>query len=119
MALSSSVSFADLSVFQKAIWQVFAPIEEWHTKDVQYEFVFDTANNQYQVYMQGWRGNQRLYGTLIHIAIRNGLIWLEENNTEIEVADQFLSFGVPKDKIVLSFHPPAHRSAEGFATGES
>jgi hypothetical protein len=119
MALSSSIPFENLSLFQKAIWQVFAPIEEWHTRDVKYEFVFDTANNQYQVYMQGWRGNQRLYGTLIHIAIRNDLVWLEENNTEIEVAEQLMGFGVPKDKIVLSFHPPTHRAVEGFATGET
>ena len=68
--------------------------------------------------MQGWRGNQRLYSTLIHVAIRNGLLWLEENN-QIQVAEQLISFGVTKGKIVLSFDSPKHRVVEGFATGES
>lgn len=117
MALKLPVLFDELNTFQKAIWQVFEPIQEWHTPDVQYEFVFNIINQQYQVLMSGWQGNQRLYGVLIHIAIRDGLVWLEEDNTKLEVAAQLVEYGIPKDKIVLGFYPPDHRTIEGFAHG--
>jgi XisI protein len=54
---------------------------------------------------------------LIHIVIRGGYVWVEEDNTELEVAARLIEEGIPKDRIVLGFQAPI-RTLEGFASGQ-
>jgi XisI protein len=115
--LKSPVPFEQLTPEQKAIWHVFEPMQQWKTRGIEYEFVFDTANDQYQVLMHGWQGSKRLHHVMIHLAIRGQYVWIEENNTEIDFTPTLIEHGVGKDRIVLGFYPPAHRTAEGFALG--
>ena len=118
-ALKSPIPFEQLTPDQQAIWQIFEPMQTWQTTGIEYEFIFDTTNNHYQVLMHGWRNSQRIHHIMVHFAIRGALIWIEENNTEIDFAQQFLEYGIGKDRIVLGFFPPAHRTLEGFASGTS
>jgi hypothetical protein len=113
MALKS-ISVDQLTPYEKAIWQVFEPITKWKTPHVRYEFVFDKVNQQYQVVSSGWDNDQRLYGILIHIAIRGEYLWLETDDTKLDVAEQLVEYGVPKDKIILGYYPPSH-VIDGFA----
>jgi XisI protein len=83
--IGSSVPFEQLSADEQAIWRVFQPVKDWHSPE-RYEFVFDTANHQYQVLRSGWQGLKRLNAILIHIVIRGEFVWVEEDNTELEVA---------------------------------
>ena len=118
MVLATEIPFDQLSTDEQAIWHVFEPIQAWKARDVRYEFVFDTVNHQFQVIRSGWRGSQRLYAVLIHVAIRGEFVWVEEDNTELEVANLLVEYGIPKERIVLGFHPPQQRTLEGFALGE-
>ncbi len=115
--LKSAIPFEQMTHLQQAIWQIFEPMQQWQTRGIEYEFVFDTQNNHYQVLMYGWRGVRRLYHVMIHFAIKGEFIWIEENNTEIDFTEEFLEYGVGKDQIVLGFYPPEHRTLEGFASG--
>ncbi len=115
--LKSLVPFEKLTPEQQAIWRVFEPIQDWRTRGIEYEFIFDTVNNHYQVLINGWNGDKRVYHVMIHFAIRDGLVWVEENNTEIDFTQEFLESGIGKDRIVLGFYPPQYRSIEGFASG--
>ncbi len=115
--LKSSIPFEQMSKEQQAIWKIFEPIQTWKTRGIEYEFIFDTQNNHYQLLMQGWQNEKRVYHVMVHFAIRGDYIWLEENNTEMEFTDEFLEYGIGKDKIVLGFYPPAHRVLEGYASG--
>jgi hypothetical protein len=115
--LKSAIPFEQMTHLQQAIWRIFEPMQQWQTRGIEYEFVFDTQNNHYQVLMHGWRGIRRLYHVMIHFAIKGELIWIEENNTEIDFAEEFLEYGIGKDRIVLGFYPPGHRTLEGFASG--
>jgi XisI protein len=112
------VPFEQLSADEQAIWRVFQPVKDWHCPDLRYEFVFDTANHQYQVLRSGWQGLKRLNAILIHIVIRDGYVWVEEDNTELEVAARLIEEGIPKDRIVLGFQAPYKRTLEGFASGQ-
>jgi XisI protein len=80
------------------------------------EAIFDTKRDQYQLVLSGWQDSKRIYGIVAHIAIRNGFIWLEEDLTEANLAEQLLEAGIPRERIGLGFHAPYKRGLLGFAT---
>jgi hypothetical protein len=47
--------------------------------------------------------------------IHNGKIWIEEDNTEEGLASLLVEAGVPKEDIVLAFHPPELRDLTEYA----
>lgn len=81
------------------------------------ETVFDTANDHYLLIEAGWHGEERDYGSLIHLDIKGGKIWIQHDGTEVGLANELLALGVPKDDIVLGFHSPFMRQHTEFATG--
>ena len=50
-----------------------------------------------------------------HLQIRNGKIWIQHDGTDRPVADALLEAGVPKEDIVLGFHPENVRQYTEFA----
>jgi hypothetical protein len=58
-----------------------------------------------------------IYATIVHIDIRNGKIWVQYDGTEEGMANRLLELGVPRDDIVLAFHPPYKRQYTNFAVG--
>ncbi len=58
-----------------------------------------------------------VYGTIIHVDIRDGKIWIQRDFTEEGVASELVDLGVPKTDIVLGFKPPYMRQFTGFASG--
>jgi hypothetical protein len=63
----------------------------------------------------GWRGSERIHGTLVHVDITEGRIWIQYDGTERGIATELVESGVPRDRIVLAFKPPALRPFTGFA----
>jgi len=78
---------------------------------------FDDGNSQYLLRKLGWTESSRVRQTVLHIAIRNGKIWIEEDWTEEGIATYFLSHGIPREDIVLGFQPPIMRPYTEFAVG--
>ncbi len=78
--------------------------------------IFDTEHDHYQLVHAGWHRKQRQYGCIIHADIRNGKIWIQHDGTEAGFADELVELGVPKEDIVLAYHPPYKRPYSGFAT---
>ena len=64
----------------------------------------------------GWTPDSRMRQTRLHIALKNGKIWIEEDWTEEGIATFFLEQGAPHDDIVLGFQPPEMRPYTEFAT---
>ena len=65
----------------------------------------------------GWKGNKRVFGTILHFDIRERKIWVQRDGTDVGVADELVELGVPKEDIVLGFQMPFKRKFSGFATG--
>lgn len=76
--------------------------------------VFDTQQDHYQAMNVGWDGYRRVYGCVLHLDIRDGKIWLQQNITERQVAHDLMAMGVPSQDIVLGFQAPGVRSHTGF-----
>ena len=79
------------------------------------EIVLDDTNGHYQLLEVGWKNRRRIHGTLVHIDIHDGKVWVEHDGTDLEVVQDLLDAGIPKEQIVLGFHPPAHRKFTEFA----
>jgi hypothetical protein len=56
-----------------------------------------------------------VYGSIVHLDIRNGKIWIQHDGTEVGIANRLVEAGVPKTDIVLGFHSPFKRQFTEFA----
>ena len=79
--------------------------------------VVDRERHHYQLMAMGWATPNRFVDTLlIHLHIKpDGKVWLLENSTELHVAEELVRRGIPKEQIVLGFHPPQYRALTGYA----
>ncbi len=87
------------------------------SSDVEIETIVDTHNDHYQLMTVGWCGEQRIHGTILHLDIRGGKIWIQHDGTEEGIAYRLVAAGVPKSDIVLGFQSPFKRQFTEFAVG--
>ncbi len=86
----------------------------WDTR-IEAETIFDLESDRYQLVYVGWRNSKRVYGVVLHLDIIDGKIWIQQDGTEVGIANELLDLGVSKDKIVLGFDPPIMRKYTDFA----
>ncbi|MCB8945804.1 MAG: XisI protein [Ardenticatenaceae bacterium] len=77
--------------------------------------VFDDERHQYLLRKIGWTARERIDGIVLHVSIRQGKIWIEEDWTEEGLATYLLAREVPAQDIVLGFVPPVERPYTEFA----
>jgi hypothetical protein len=85
--------------------------------EIQMKLMFDIERDRYQLMRTGWLQERRVYGTLIHIDIEDGKVWIQDDGTEVGVANQLVEQGIPREEIVLAYHSPDLRPYDGFAVG--
>ncbi len=83
--------------------------------EIEIQNIFDTEHDHYQLVYTGWDKKQRQYGCLIHLDIKEGKIWVQQDGTESGIANELSELGVPKTEIVLAYHPPYKREYTEFA----
>lgn len=83
--------------------------------DVQIEMIFDDLNDHYELMYAGWNGPYRIHGSVVHIDIRDGKVWIQHDGTEDGIADELVQAGIPHDRIVLAFKSPDIRLHTDFA----
>jgi hypothetical protein len=81
---------------------------------IESETIFDHKGDRYLLLHLGWHGQKRIYSVLLHLEIRDDKIWIQENNTDILVAETLLEEGVNRDDIILGLKPPFVREYTGF-----
>ena len=83
--------------------------------EIEMETLFDTEQNRYQLLAIGWNQDKRIYGCSMHLDIKAGKIWIQANNTEVDVAEALVAQGVPKEDIVIGLQPAYLRQYTGYA----
>ena len=83
--------------------------------DLETEIFIDEERDHYIVMRVGWQGERRVYGSIIHLDLIGGKVWIQYDGTNRPVADALLEAGVPREDIVLAFHPPEIRQYTEFA----
>jgi hypothetical protein len=82
---------------------------------IERELIIDPTRDHYEIMNVGWHDVRRVHGCVIHLDIINGKIWIQHDGTNRPIADALLEAGVPKEDIVLGFHPEYVRADTGFA----
>ena len=105
------------SNYQEIIEKVLSDYANFLGDDelVQNELVFDRTRDRYLLVETGWENGRRTYGTLLHLDIINGKIWIQQDGTEQGIANELVALGVPKDHIVLGFKSLQRRQITEFA----
>jgi ketopantoate reductase len=83
--------------------------------DVQIEAIFDEATGHYELIYAGWNGPYRIHGSVLHVDIREGKVWIQHDGTESGIAEELVRAGIPPERIVLAFKPVDIRPHTAFA----
>ncbi|MCI0397242.1 MAG: XisI protein [Chloroflexi bacterium] len=83
--------------------------------EIEVETIFDESNDHYELMCSGWNGPYRIHGSVLHIDIREGKVWIQHDGTEEGVAEKLVEAGIPRERIVLAYKPHEIRPYMDFA----
>jgi hypothetical protein len=82
--------------------------------EIEPEIVVDAAQNHFELMQVGWDGARRVHGSVLHLDLINGKIWIQFDGTFRGVALDLVEAGVPREDIVLGFRPEDVREHTGY-----
>jgi hypothetical protein len=83
--------------------------------EIDTEAIVDCKRDHYEVMHVGWDGFRRVHGSVVHIDIIGGKVWIQYDGTSRPVAEVLIAEGIPRSDIVLGFHPAEVRPLTDFA----
>ena len=98
--------------YQQAIQVVLQAYTETFPLDgteLTHQCVLDTTGHHYRLLRLGWVGRKRVFRLIFHLDIIEEKIWIQEDRTEISVANLLTNQGIPRGRIMLGYFSPAHR----------
>ena len=103
-------------VIKRALIDWEAYIRRARHNGVEIQRVFDDETRNYVLMYLGWDNGRRVQKTALHLRIKDGKIWIEADETDQGFANVLLRAGVPRQDIVLAFHPPELRRLSEFSS---
>ncbi|WP_445176423.1 XisI protein [Microcoleus sp.] len=73
--------------------------------EVEVQLILDTERDHYQWMNVGWEHLTRIYRSIIHIDIKEEKIWLQQNLTDQNPAEELVEMGVPREDIIFGLQP--------------
>ena len=83
-------------------------------EDVEKELIFDVIHDHSQLIYVGWDALKRVYRSMMHFDIKDGKFWIQQNMTDVHLAQELLDLGVEKKDIVLGLKLPYKRPYTGY-----
>jgi hypothetical protein len=108
-----------LNAYREAIKSLILDYAQYKPShgDIDPEVVFDTERDHYELMMVGWRRTARVHGSVIHIDLRGGKVWIQHNGTEGDLGEELMELGVAREDIVIGYRQPEVRQYTGYALG--
>lgn len=102
--------------YRAAVKQVLREYAQYKPSfgEIDVKIILDTEGDYYLLVNEGWREHQRVYGSVIHIDIKDEKIWIQHDGTEWGVANDLAEMGIPKEDIILAYYPEYHRRHTDF-----
>ena len=77
--------------------------------------VFDDSSGYYVLLTLGWMNGERVSGATLLLRIKDGKVWVEEDQTDAPIAEDLVEAGISSKEIVLGFQPQEMRTHTAFA----
>jgi hypothetical protein len=79
------------------------------------EVIFDANKNRYFLLTMAWMGDRRIHHVSVDVEIRGDKFWIHYDGTEDGIATDLERAGIPKNRIVLAWHPEEVRHFTEYA----
>ncbi len=83
---------------------------------VKTQLIVDAENNYYHLVRFGWKNDKYIHYCVFHIDLIGEKVWIQENRTDILIADELVELGISKSDIVLGLLHPSMRKDSDFAS---
>lgn len=105
-----------LDRYRQTVWQVLTQYTGLSNdrESIETQPIFDRGTDRYLILNLGWRGQERVYAVLIHLDIQNEKVWIQRNQTELEIEAELMALGIPQEDIVRGLIPPEYRTLAGL-----
>jgi hypothetical protein len=103
-----------LSSYQETIKKLLENLAP-PSDEIESQIITDMEHDHYQLTQVGWKNNRRVYGCVLHLDIKDQKIWIQHNGTELDIAQELVKRGIPKQQIVVGFQSPFKRQFTEFA----
>jgi hypothetical protein len=77
----------------------------------------DRVYDHDEVMQVGCNGDRRIHGSILHIDIRDGKVWIEYKGTDARIGEELVAASIGRDDMVLGFHPAELRPLTGYGVG--
>lgn len=104
-------------VIVKQVISAYARYKPSHG-EIETETIFDDERNHYELTHVGWLDKKRIHGSVLHIDIKDGKVWIQHDGTSEGIADELVEAGIPSADIVLGFKYPKFRKYTDYAAIE-
>ncbi|KGE88573.1 MAG: XisI protein [Phaeodactylibacter xiamenensis] len=82
---------------------------------VGYQVVYDLKSHHYLLLRLGWTEDAYIHYCTIHLDIIDEKIWLQQNNSDLLIADELVGMGVDRNDIIMGTDPAYIRNPSDFA----
>jgi len=109
---------AKLEVYRQVVRKVLSSYGSYKpiNGEIEVQTVFDSEHDHYQIISVGCENHRRVHTCSMHIDIKPDCkVWIQLNNTDIQIADELMELGIAREDIVLGFHHASMRSFTEFA----
>jgi XisI protein len=90
-------------------------VDAWQEEGIETQLVVDMERDHYLLLRVGWEGDKRVNHAVFQFDIKDNKVWIQENNTDIEVDQDLEEMGISKQEIVVGFHHPLMREYSDYA----
>jgi len=103
--------------YQEAIEKILSDFSEMVVqKGEEVEIICDRVGGHYLVMVLGWHNQIRVYGSLVHIDLKDDKIWIQQDRTDTGIAKELVNMGIAKSDIVLAFKSAFLRKFTEYAS---
>lgn len=109
---------AKIKKYEKIIIEVLTEYADGFKRQgggVEAQLIVDKDGMHYQLLSCGWLHGEHNFYVIFHFDIKDGKVWLQENRTDVSIAQELNERGIPKHDIVLGLLEPELRGELGYA----
>jgi len=82
-----------LTTYRDIVKHIIRDYAQWKPTygDIEVETIFDDEQGHYEMLYMGWEGRRRVHGTVLHVDIRNGKVWVQFDGTENSITEELVA----------------------------